>query len=198
VPHDAFVSPNIVSARCRIIVDGSDDEKGRVTLTAIADRYTGVLAMAIHRGDVGDYTVELNGIDSRGLACNPMLGKVTVVNGNNPPSICGITAPDTLDLPTTDGVIIHLEACVQDASGLKDIKRVIFYSFLPSGQMSLGSPFVMFDDATHGDAAAGDGQYSLDVLLPSTAARGAYRFEFQAYDLGNLSGAMKVHTIVIR
>lgn len=198
VPPTPTATVSIASARCRVVVDGSETAKASATLTASGGNFTGVIVMTIRRGDVGDYRFLLDGIDSRGVASNPMLAKITVVNGNNPPALCGVSAPDTVDLPASDAVILHIEVCVRDASGLRDIKRVIFYSYLPSGQSANGNPFTMFDDATHGDTVAGDGTYALDVMLLSTASKGTYRFEFQAFDLGNLASGITIHSIVVR
>jgi hypothetical protein len=189
--------PQIASARCSIAVSGSGEERGALDLASSDGTWSGTLELPIHRGDVGDYRFSLTGIDTRGIGANPMTAKITVRNGNNPPSFCGISAPDTVSLPAAD-TLLHLEVCVRDASGLKDIKYVLFNSYLPNGQPSNANPVFFYDDATHGDLTPGDGTYTCEILLPPTAPRGTYRFELQAADLGNLSSGVLIHRLVVR
>jgi hypothetical protein len=188
----------VQSVRCRVVTDAGSDEKFSDALQGGNDLYTASVAVPIRRGDVGDYRVIIDGTDSRGKPINPIFTKINVLFGNNPPAFCGITAPDTLDLPASGFIVVHIEACVTDPSGPGDIKRVFFNSFLPNGLPSIDNPFLTYDDGTHGDRVAGDGQYSLDVQLPSTAQKGTYRFEFFAIDLSKLQSKVVIHTLYVR
>lgn len=183
----------------RVLVDGKDNEIVRASLARTSgSTFRGTVKVPIKRGDVGDYRVEVQGTDNSGGASERIFTKITVIYGSSPPFICGITAPDTVDLPQSGIVVIKIAACVRDNSGQADIKRVLFNSFLPSGIPSSGNPFILVDDGTKGDLRANDGTYSLDIQLPSTSQKGNYRFEFQAFDLSNLSSDVVIHTIVVR
>ncbi len=190
--------PPVVSARCAITQDGKDRTLAEAELQRDSSgSFGGVVRLGIARGDVGDYRLTVRGFDARGNASLPIHTKLRVLAGGRPPYFCGLTAPDTVDLPDDGFILILIEACVADSSGAGDIKRVLFNSFLPSGTPSSGNPFFMFDDGSHGDRIAGDGIYSLNIQLPSTAQKGRYRFEFFAYDLGNLNAFLS-HTITVR
>ena len=183
---------------CRVITDANAVEKTSAVLTGTGGQYTGDIALPIRRGDVGEYRVIVEGRDTQEIALNPVFTKIAVLNGNNPPSFCGLTAPDTVDLPTSGSTIIHLEICVSDRSGIEDVKRVFFNSYKPDGLGSNDNPIIMYDDGTHGDVIAKDGQFSRDVELPSTSQKGLYRFEFFAFDLGNLQSGVLIHNLVVQ
>lgn len=148
--------------------------------------YGGLLPINIKRGDVGDYSVEVTGTDDRGFELNSVRTKFNVINGVNPPVINCAEVPDTLQLPLQGSLAFMMKVCVKDPSGRADIKRVWFNSYDPNNKPNNNNPFIMYDDGTHGDTVANDGTYSLTVQLPSTTTKGKYRFEFQAFDYGNL------------
>ncbi|MDH7514836.1 MAG: hypothetical protein QHI48_03015 [Bacteroidota bacterium] len=195
---DARQEARIVRASCTVTPDGKEQVIAQSDLARQTETvFTGTVPLSIARGDVGVYRVTVAGEDAMGRQSASIHTTFRVIAGAKAPFFCGLTAPDTVDLPLEGFDIIRLALCVDDSSGRADIKRVLFNSFLPSGKPSSGNPFPMYDDGTHGDITAGDGTYSLDVQLPATAERGRYRFEFFAYDLGNLSAFLS-HTIVVR
>ncbi len=116
---------------------------------------------------------------------------------NVPPVISNLVAPDSAALGATAAVPIFLSVDAFDENGADDIELVFFNSFLPNGSPSSGNPFVMYDDGTNGDIAAGDGTYSLVVGLPPTAAKGTYHWEFQARDRTKTLSNQIIHNIVI-
>ena len=90
---------------------------------------------------------------------------------------------------------------VKDPQGLADIQRVQFRSILPSGQEANNSPLQLFDDGKvdeNGDEVAGDGTYSLIIVLPSQGVTlGDFRFEFTATDQSNLTSNLIEHTLTV-
>jgi hypothetical protein len=190
--------PTIESARCEIVADGKDVVIASADLASSDGTFSGTVPLRIRRGDVGDYRLRINGVDSRGLATDEIFAKLSIFFGRKPPVICGISAPDTITAPITGFDILHIEACVQDSSGLADIKRVLFNSYLPNGNPSSRNPYILADDGTLGDLVPGDGIYTIEVQIDSSAMKGIYRFEFQAFDLSNLLSQVRIHTIYVK
>ncbi|MBI5645559.1 MAG: hypothetical protein HY962_01395 [Ignavibacteriae bacterium] len=188
----------VTRAWANVTVDGRSESLARADLRRVSNGYfEGLVELRISRGDVRDYRLNVEGSDAADRSAAQVHAKVSVTSGSRPPYFCGIETPDTVDVPTEGSQVLRITACVTDSSGRGDIKRVLFNSYLPNGQASVSNPFIMFDDGTHGDALAGDGTYTIDVQLPSTAARGRYRFEFFVYDLSNLS-AFEARNIYLR
>ncbi len=200
VSVDVSGETEVASIECTVTLDG----KTQVILARnLQARGAGVwstdLPLSLRRGDVGDYRVEVNGLDKNGLPSNIAVSKLRVFYGSEPPVITEVLAPDTITVQlTTFNEVIAVR--VTDPSGLGDIKQVFFNSFLPDGRPSSGNPFIMRDDGqfASGDATAGDGTYSLKISVPPTATKGTHRFEFRALDYSNLSSNVVIHTIVIR
>lgn len=191
-------TPVVTGAECEVLTEKEGNTISSVVLSAVSPgMLAGVVRMNIRRGDVGDYRVVITGTtDSAKLVVNPVIAKIRVIAVKRPPHFCGITAPDTLTLPTDGFVLLKVQACVSDSSGLADIKRVYFNSFLPNGNASIANPVFLNDRGTNGDPVAGDGIFSVDVQFPSTALVGKYRFEFFVYDLSNLSDFI-AHTLLV-
>lgn len=190
----------IKEAYCTVRLDGRSTviTKKKLQLSTNPNSASENIPLNIRRGDVGDYSVEVTGTDSRDLALNSVRTKLNLINGSNPPVMSDLSAPDSLTLPAQGVLLLTMTVRVKDPSGLKDVKRVWFSSYLPNGTPSSGNPFLMYDDATNGDGIDGDGIYSRTVQLPSTAVVGKYRFEFQAFDFGNLPSNVIVHYIVVQ
>lgn len=152
------------------------------------------------RGDVGDYRIEVRGVDDAGLEANTAQAKLRVLFGSKPPEIIGVFAPDTVELkPET--VVLTISAEVRDGSGQADIKQVYFRSFLPDGRPgNNGRPIDMYDDGQpgNGDDVAGDGIYSRKVQMPPDTPVGDFRFEFRALDFSGLSSNTVVHKLTVR
>ncbi len=190
----------VASVACTVTLDGKSQVIAESPLTdAGGGAWTTRITLALHRGDVGDYKIEITGRDDAGMTSNIALGKLRVYYGLLPPVLLEVIAPDTLNLravPFTDVISVR----VSDPSGLGDIKQVFFNSYLPNGDASQGNPFLMLDDGNTGtgDAVAGDGIYSLRITIPPTAMKGVQRFEFHALDYSNLSSNVLIHTIVIQ
>lgn len=116
---------------------------------------------------------------------------------NVPPVISNLVAPDTVAIGS-DTTFIHVTIDVQDSNGLNDIEFVWFDSFLPNGNPSSQNPIAMFDDGTNGDITAGDGVYSIIVILPPVGVtKGTYRWEFEARDRGGKSSNIIIHFLEV-
>ncbi len=188
-------------ARCTVAGAGSAQASIDTILVfpKAVDSLDAELALHIRRGDVGVYEIEVIGWDTKGRVLNRLRSTLRVRNGSFAPVLTNLSAPDTVIVPDTGFVLLDFQVTVTDSSGIKDIRRVQFNTFLPDGRPSSSNPFQMFDDglAVHGDAIAGDGVYSLRVQLPASTERGRYRFEFQAFDFGNLPSNIIIHFVEV-
>lgn len=87
---------------------------------------------------------------------------------------------------------------VSDANGLNDISKVSFNLSRPDNS-SVGN-FVMFDDGDtgHGDAAAGDGIFSLKNSFGPTAPVGNWHFSFSAVDNSDSTSNVITHNLYVK
>lgn len=104
------------------------------------------------------------------------------------------TLRDTVD--RNKDIIFSLK--VSDANGLSDILKVSFDLFRPDSS-SVGN-FIMFDngDAGHGDAAAGDGIFSLKNSFLPTSAVGNWNFIFTAVDNSDSTSNVITHNLYVK
>ncbi len=101
----------------------------------------------------------------------------------DPPVLSNLTAPDTVSRSAGKPIVLSIQ--VTDPQGLSDIKSVHFNTTKPDGTPADGNPFFMYDDGdkeNHGDETAGDGIYSLIIIITPQNAKGEYRFDFMAED----------------
>ena len=101
----------------------------------------------------------------------------------DPPILSDIVAPDTVSRSATEPFLLSVR--VSDSQGLGDVRAVYFVVTKPDGTPAAGSPFLMYDDGdeeTNGDSVAGDGIYSLLVVITPQNDKGTYRFDFFAED----------------
>ena len=119
---------------------------------------------------------------------------------NVPGRILWVDVPDSIAIPPAGYFNKALvTAAVQDSNGLDDVDSVYFYSKKPDGTMANnGRPLVMVDNGKPfnisdpweqaGDEQAGDGIFSLTILIDNSAQAGRYYFTFYMRDKGgNLS-----------
>lgn len=92
---------------------------------------------------------------------------------------------------------------VTDGNGASDIKKVYYRLFKPDGtqqQESNGNKeFELYDDGsaitytgnvTSHDGIVGDGRYTTHLLFPANAAKGNWRFEFEAIDRAGIKSVI--------
>jgi len=116
------------------------------------------------------------------------LYKTSVEPNKGPGTILETHMPDSMQIPITSETAL-IEALVEDPDGLDDVASVYFYSRKPDGSLANGGePFYMVDDGTQGDITAGDGTYSMTIMITNSAQAGTYIFTFYMRDRsGNLS-----------
>jgi len=108
----------------------------------------------------------------------------------DPPVLSDLVAPATVSRSV--GQLILLSVKVADAQGPGDIKSVYFNTTKPSGLPAENNPFFMFDDGEtdiSGDGQAGDGTYSLLIVITGENETGDYKFDFYAEDFSRGLGS---------
>lgn len=175
------------------ITANSDTVKGDNTYS---NRYP--LSSSIVTGNIKiQFYVTDNSDNSKLMAVHYV--KYTPGIPNEPPVISDLVAPDSAVLGTPDSLFV-LTLKVTDPNGLKDISSVYFNSYIPpNGTPSGQNPYLLNDDGTNGDNVAGDGIYSITIVLPSTGvATGQYKWEFFAKDRSGALSNKITHYITIK
>jgi hypothetical protein len=126
-----------------------------------------------------DLVFEFNASDIDGLKANT----VQRPYANRAPTITGFTVPASITRPTSGTQNVTLAVTVSDPDGMADVDSVYFRN------LSSATPtiFSMFDDgnvASHGDALANDGTYSLIIAIASSNTSGDKQFQFSVVDKG--------------
>lgn len=133
--------------------------------------------------------------DKAGLESIPVVREVSVILPNDPPVLSGVSAPDTIDRNSEEPILLSI--AVTDPQGASDIRRVYFNTTKPNGTPSSGNPFLMLDDGTAGDTVAGDGVYSLQIIISASNTLGNYRFDFYAEDNAGAVGGPVTRVITV-
>ncbi|MBN2366603.1 MAG: hypothetical protein EH225_11900 [Calditrichaeota bacterium] len=147
--------------------------------------------------------------DRVGDFSEPVLREIFFENGI--PVGFNPVVPDTLILPASpsEAVDTLVTLNVRDPQSLADIDEVYFYSLKPDSTLANnGNPLVMWDNGLPflgdpvrpqyaGDQIAGDGIYSLTILLFGNALPGRYVFSFYARDRVNQESIVVVDSIFI-
>jgi hypothetical protein len=137
----------------------------------------------------GSYLVTFRAYD--GTASDQETITITVNEGNPPPVVDVTSTPLTA---FNDGATpVLLTASVSDASGASDIASVEID--LSSFGGSASQP--MYDDATHGDAAAGNGVYSFRTTVSPSTLLGQKALPVVATDQAGGSGSDSAMVSVI-
>ena len=152
---------------------------------------------------------------------SPFMVRDSFYLGNIIPIILSISAPDTIFLPDSGGVIFELvKAKVKDANALDDIRRVGFVSYHVEGDSFLneGNIINLYDDGsaviiwqpnfTSGDVEADDGVYSFRVPVFGTGQEnedlglitkaGTFDWIFEAMDMANTYSDTVIHRIIVQ
>ncbi len=176
-------------------------DDGAAPDTAEGDgKYTGYFTFSMQCRIVGDYRGEFLARNISGLNSPLDTRSFRVENSNNIKStLSNLVAPDSVQRPVSGQTPIFLEIQAGDPDGLCDVYRVFFNSFKPDTTPSSGNPFLMYDDGSqqHCDAVAGDGKYSLCVVIDNQAQLGYYNFRFNAEDRSFLLSDTLSHLIKV-
>ncbi len=176
-------------------------DDGAVPDTIAGDgRYTGYITFSMTCRIVGQYKGEFIAKNVSGLTSSIISQNFSVINSNSiKPTVSNLVAPDSVQRPVAGQTPIFLEIQADDPDGLCDVENVFFNSFKPNGDPSLFNPFTMYDDGSqeHCDAIAGDGKYSLCVVIDNQAQLGYYNFRFNARDRSDLLSDTLSHLIKV-
>lgn len=159
----------------------------------------------IAKQGMGIYTFLTTATDKSGNKSNEIIRSIVFSTDqiDTPPEIVSLSVPDSI---RADNSLILFKAEVFDANGLSDIEQVYFLSIKPDGNPgNNGNPIYLYDDGgtvSHGgvfsgDAAAGDGIFSVTIRIPSEADRGTFTFRFQAADTKGLKSPFVEHKVVV-
>jgi len=160
--------------------------------------YSGTLAFDILATEAGRYRVRVTARSANGFVSISREHSVPITRNNAPPGLSELTAPDTVNAPTTERLLIAMSVRADDPDGAEDVQEVYFRSLDSSDPTR---KFFLKDDgdvAGSGDRIAGDGLYSIIVeLLPGTPSR-TYRFGFQAEDTFRDTSNTLLHYLTVR
>jgi len=160
--------------------------------------YAGTLAFEIPATQAGLYRVRVIAQTSTGLQSIARDRIIPITRNNAPPELSDLTAPDTVNAPTTDRILIAMSVRADDPDGREDVQEVYFKS-LDSSDPS--RKFFLYDDgnvAASGDRTAGDGIYSIIVELPPGTPARTFRFAFQAEDTFRDTSSTLLHYLTVR
>ena len=145
--------------------------------------YGGTFPISFDTGLIGNYVVEVYAVDTDNLLSNRVLGTFSILNQSQPPVIEEIIGPDTIQRPESGTRQEQLIAVVSDPDGVSNIANVLFWNV-----ENPGTTFSLFDDgAQGGDDVAGDGRFTVTIVISSTNAVGTNTFAFQATDRSGLT-----------
>ena len=147
-----------------------------------ANQYGGSFPITFDTGLTGNYLVEVYAVDSNNLLSNRALGTLSILNDGQPPVIDEVIAPTTIQRPATGTQQEQLIAVVSDPDGVSNVANVLFWNV-----NSPTATFSLFDDGDQGgDDVAGDGRFTVTIVISSTNATGTNTFAFQATDRSGL------------
>jgi len=160
--------------------------------------YSGTFAFEVLATEAGLYRVRVTARSADGLESISRERLVPITRNNARAILSELTAPDSVDAPATERLLIVMSVRADDPDGAEDVREVYFRSLDSSDPMR---KFLLLDDgniAGSGDRVAGDGIYSIIVeLLPGTPSR-TFRFAFQAEDTFRDTSETLLHFLTVR
>ena len=142
----------------------------------------------------GNYTLVVFAVDDAGLLSNQVRGRFVLEDTSAPPVIEEVELPETLSRPGPgESTELQIVAVVNDPDGLANVASVVFWNVERPNDV-----IVLFDDGqSGGDEAAGDGRYTITVVITSENALGTNTFAFQATDRSGLKSEIVERSITI-
>ena len=163
-----------------VVGSGKDDLE--LSGPDVDNRWSLEIDASFAAGIQGWYDFDFYAEDTFHQIAGPYVQHVMVEN--NPPITTNLVMIDTFYLPPpevgSDTTNIHID--VADDQTLADIDEVTFTSVL-NDTVPNPNVFYLFDDGFGADQTAGDGTYSVGIVLFSTNTPGKYEFTFVAEDL---------------
>jgi len=146
----------------------------------------------------GDYLVRIQASDHAGALSPALVETIIVSLPNEPPVLSNLNAPAVVSRNLGEPFAISIE--VDDPQGLDDIERVYFNVTKPDGEPSGGNPFRMYDDGDtveNGDEIAGDGIFTILIVISPSNDAGTYQFDFYAEDRGDARSDVLTHFLEV-
>jgi|WetSurMetagenome_2_1015567.scaffolds.fasta_scaffold118667_1 hypothetical protein len=191
-----FVDPSSGIALTK--VDLAKDQSVVDTAAGVI-HYAGTLTVTLPKSTAGRYNVKVSLTTEYSTGANTVQKTVTFFRTNHPPVLTNLVMPDTVDVPSGTNSNFKASVTVTDQDGESDIKQVFFVN-LDSSDPAFR--YLLRDDGSvgtnSGDAAAGDGIYTITVAAPFTAKGRSFRFSFQANDTFGDTSASIIHFVTIR
>ena len=155
--------------------------------------YSGSFTVTFDTGIIGRYVVEAYAVDDDNLLSNTVLGALDIIRDGQPPIIDEVIAPDSIQRPDEGTAELQIVAVVSDPDGVSNVSNVLFWNV-----NSPNNTFSLFDDGIQGgDEIAGDGRFTLTIVISSTNALGTNTFAFQATDRSGLQSDIVTKDITV-
>ena len=156
--------------------------------------YQLVASLQLPAALTGNYTLVVFAVDDDGLLSNQVRGRFVLEDISAPPVIEDVELPATLTRPGPGASTeLQIVAVVSDPDGLANVASVVFWNVERPNDVIL-----LFDDGqSGGDEAAGDGRYTITVVITSENALGTNTFAFQATDRSGLKSEVVERSITI-
>jgi hypothetical protein len=161
--------------------------------------FSGELSFSISRTQTGRYLVSAVARDRNGATSNELLRRLILTRRNSPPQVSDLIAPSTVQRPGSGNVLFSMSIAASDSDGLADVRETYFRNLDSPSQAKI----FLFDDggangSFSGDLLAGDGRFSVVVLLPDTVSPRTFRFLFQAADSFGDTSASPLHLLTVQ
>ena len=145
---------------------------------------------------IGSYQLELVAVDASDERSAPQQHEIFLEN--LPPGLFNVVLPDTVNRPTSGGVVVEVHITSNDPQGLGDMQMVNMTVQRSGGPASV---IEMFDDGdfdNNRDDVAGDGIYSRALVVENTSTPGTFYFTFEAQDrVGNAAVAVVDSMVIV-
>ncbi len=123
------------------------------------------------------------------------------IYGNSPPVLSNLVIPDTVTF--NEQFTFHVD--VYDINGANDVYKVYYKLYKPDGTLIVNSQGISEfplsdsgDTSESGDVTAGDGIYTMQLLIPTGQPAGVWRMDFQAIDYQDSLSNIISHNLTVQ
>ena len=199
---DADGAANIRSLSINVLSPTATDPMALLTVGPSASSgdtasYLSTFSFVVRRADAGLNTVVFQAKDQSNYASNVFRIPLTVARNNSAPQIFGLSAPDTLQRPTSGFGLFRVTVSASDSDGLADVSEVYFRSINSSNP---NQHIQLYDDGglySTGDSVAGDGRFSRILSIDPTTSLGSKELRFWARDNAGAMSDSICHFLVV-
>jgi hypothetical protein len=203
-----------------VIRSTTSQEVGRITLRddgtgpdliARDSIYSGTIGFSITRPLAGNYRIRFIAEKANGTMSNILEKLLRLTRRNAAPVLSNLNAPASAEVPNRpqDTVNVLFSITASDSDGLADIRQVrlkpTLFNLVDDGGLGPPLGFVDPNNVTvyrrSGDAAAGDGIFSITIPLLYSSSVDSVRtdtYGFQAVDSFGDTSATILHQITLR